>query len=202
MKKKIKRNKFNISLLGESKVGKTGLSNFFFHKKIDTSYISTIGLESNVATVILEDEEYKFKVFDTAGQERYRSISKSTIKISDGFILVFSVVDEKSFKQIDYWLDSIREETDIHKKVIYLVGNKIDLDKREVSNEDAVNYAKLRQIKYYETSAKTGFAVNQVFNKIFQDIYDLFKEKELNKEGNIELKKEDIKDEISKSKCC
>ena len=116
--------------------------------------------------------------------------------------MVFSVVDEKSFKQIDYWLDSIREETDIHKKVIYLVGNKIDLDKREVSNEDAVNYAKLRQIKYYETSAKTGFAVNQVFNKIFQDIYDLFKEKELNKEGNIELKKEDIKDEISKSKCC
>jgi len=202
MNKKIKRNKFNVSLLGESKVGKTELSNYFFHKKINSSYLSTIGIDSNVATVILEGDEYKFKVFDTAGQERYRSISKSTIKISDGFILVFSVVDKKSFQQIDYWLDSIREEIDLHKKVIYLVGNKIDLEKREVSNEDAVNYAKLRQIKYFETSAITGFSVNQVFDKIFQDIYDLFKGKELNKEGNIVLKKNDNNNNKTKSKCC
>ena len=154
MKKPIKRNKFNVSLLGESQVGKTGLSNYFFHKKFDSNYISTIGIDSNITTVIFDDEEYKFKIYDTAGQERYRSISKSTIKISNGFILVFSVVDKKSFQQIDYWLDSLKEEVDIHKKIIYLVGNKIDLDNREISNEDGVNYSKLRNINYFETSEK------------------------------------------------
>ena len=202
MKKPIKRNKFNVSLLGESQVGKTGLSNYFFHKKFDSNYISTIGIDSNITTVIFDDEEYKFKIYDTAGQERYRSISKSTIKISNGFILVFSVVDKKSFQQIDYWLDSLKEEVDIHKKIIYLVGNKIDLDNREISNEDGVNYSKLRNINYFETSAKTGFGVNQVFNKIFKDIYDLYKTKELNKERNTELKKDYNNNNASKSKCC
>ena len=202
MKKPIKRNKFNVSLLGESQVGKTGLSNYFFHKKFDSNYISTIGIDSNITTVIFDDEEYKFKIYDTAGQERYRSISKSTIKISNGFILVFSVVDKKSFQQIDYWLDSLKEEVDIHKKIIYLVGNKIDLDNREISNEDGVNYSKLRNINYFETSAKTGFGVNQVFNKIFKDIYDLYKTKELNKERNTELKKDYNNNKTSKSKWC
>ena len=202
MKKPIKRNKFNVSLLGESQVGKTGLSNYFFHKKFDSNYISTIGIDSNITTVIFDDEEYKFKIYDTAGQERYRSISKSTIKISNGFILVFSVVDKKSFQQIDYWLDSLKEEVDIHKKIIYLVGNKIDLDNREISNEDGMNYSKLRNINYFETSAKTGFGVNQVFNKIFKDIYDLYKTKELNKERNTELKKDYNNNKTSKSKWC
>ena len=202
MKKPIKRNKFNVNLLGESQVGKTGLSNYFFHKKFDSNYISTIGIDSNITTVIFDDEEYKFKIYDTAGQERYRSISKSTIKISNGFILVFSVVDKKSFQQIDYWLDSLKEEVDIHKKIIYLVGNKIDLDNREISNEDGVNYSKLRNINYFETSAKTGFGVNQVFNKIFKDIYDLYKTKELNKERNTELKKDYNNNKTSKSKWC
>ena len=156
---KIKRNKFNISILGESQVGKTGISNYFFNKNIDATYISTIGIDSNIAIALFDGEEFKFKIFDTAGQERYRSISYSTIKISDAFLLVFSVDNKKSFQQIDYWLDSIKEEIDANKKVIYLVGNKIDLEKREVSNGEAVKFAKLNKIKYFETSAKTGFCI-------------------------------------------
>ena len=201
MNRKIKRNKFNISILGESQVGKTRISNYFFNKKIEDVYLSTIGIESNIATSKFDDKEYKFKIFDTAGQERYRSISKSMIKITDGFLLVFSIANKKSFEQIDYWFESIREEIVPDEKVIYLVGNKIDLDKRQVSNEEGVNYANLRQIKYFETSAKTGFGIKEVFKNIFEDIYNLFKEKQLSKEEHIELKK-DIKTEKPKSRFC
>ena len=63
----------------------------------------------------------------------------------------------------------------LKKKIIYLVGNKIDLDDRQVTNEEAVTYAGLKNIKYFETSAKTGFGIKEVFNQLYQDIYDLFK---------------------------
>ena len=175
MNKNIKRKKFNISLLGESEVGKTRITNCYLGEEIEEINLSTIGMESYLDVAKFDGEEYKFKIYDTAGQERYRSISKSTIKITDGFLLVFSVANRQSFTLIDYWFNSIKEEIDVKKKVIFLVGNKIDLENREVSNEEAVNYAKMKDILYFETSARTGFGIKEVFQQLYQDIYTLFK---------------------------
>jgi len=202
MNKNIKRKKFNISLLGESEVGKTRITNCCLGKEIEEINLSTIGMESYRDVAIFDGEEYKFKIYDTAGQERYRSISKSTIKITDGFILVFSVANKQSFTLIDYWFNSIKEETDIKKKVIYLVGNKIDLENREVSNEEAVNYAKMKDILYFETSARTGFGVKEVFQQLYQDIYTLFKNnKANNNDSNDNIELNDKKDK-KKGKMC
>jgi small GTP-binding protein len=202
MNKNIKRKKFNISLLGESEVGKTRITNCYLGKEIEEINLSTIGIESYIDVAKFDGEEYKFKIYDTAGQERYRSISKSTIKITDGFILVFSVANKQSFTLIDYWFNSIKEEIDIKKKVIYLVGNKIDLENREVSNEEAVNYAKMKDILYFETSARTGFGVKEVFQQLYQDIYTLFKNNKANNNDsndNIELNN---KKDKKKGKMC
>ena len=201
MNKNIKRKKFNVSLLGESQVGKTRISNVYLGKDLDEFTLSTIGIESYMDTAIFDGSEYKFKIYDTAGQERYKSISKSTIKITDGFLLVFSVSNKNSFNLINYWYDSIKEITDIKRKVIILVGNKIDLPNREVSNGDAVAFAKSKNIKYFETSAKNGFGIKEVFKELYQDIYLSFKEdKENTDNDNIVL---DIGgNEIKKSKCC
>ena len=93
------------------------------------------------------------------------------------------------------------EEVDIKKKIIYLVGNKIDLENREVTNEEAVNYASLKNIQYFETSAKKGFGIKEVFKQLYQDIYDLYKASRTNMEinNNIELGKGQ---QTKKKKCC
>ena len=149
--------------------------------------LSTIGIENYMDEKEFDGEIYKFKIYDTAGQERYKSISKSTIKITDGFLLVFSVNNKQSFKLINYWFDSIKDEIETSKKVIILVGNKIDLDNRQVTNEEAVNYAKMKNILYLETSAKTGFGIKELFKQLYQDIYNRFK---------IKNSKEDTSDNI------
>ena len=187
MNKYIKRKKFNVSLLGESEVGKTRIVNCYLGKEMEEINLSTIGIENYMDEKEFDGEIYKFKIYDTAGQERYKSISKSTIKITDGFLLVFSVNNKQSFKLINYWFDSIKDETETSKKVIILVGNKIDLDNREVTNEEAVNYAKMKNILYLETSAKTGFGIKELFKQLYQDIYNRFK---------IKNSKEDTSDNI------
>ena len=251
MNKNIKRKKFNVSLLGESEVGKTRISNNYLGKDLDEFTLSTIGIESYMDTAEFDGTEYKFKIYDTAGQERYRSISKSTIKITDGFLLVFSVNNRKSFELINYWYDSIKDVIDIKRKVIILIavpllleslyknimknirkskkekivssmmqitnilknfgidikrkviiliGNKIDLPNREVTNAEAVSFAKSKNIKYFETSAKTGFGIKEAFRELYQDIYDLFKSSKEKTENNIDLN-EGNKDK-KESKCC
>ena len=175
MNKYIKRKKFNVSLLGESEVGKTRIVNCYLGKEMEEINLSTIGIENYMDEKEFDGEIYKFKIYDTAGQERYKSISKSTIKITDGFLLVFSVNNKQSFKLINYWFDSIKDEIETSKKVIILVGNKIDLDNRQVTNEEAVNYAKMKNILYLETSAKTGFGIKELFKQLYQDIYNRFK---------------------------
>ena len=117
MNKEIARKKFNVTLLGESDVGKTRMTNTYFGKLDENDTIlSTIGIESTIDKATFDGIEYKFKIYDTAGQERYKSISRSAIKINDGFLLVFSVANRNSFELIDDWLKSIIQEVDIKKK--------------------------------------------------------------------------------------
>ena len=172
MNKNITRKKFNVSLLGESEVGKTLITSCYLNRGLQETSLSTIGIESYMDSAVFDNVEYKFKIYDTAGQERYKSISRSTIKITDGFLLVFSVDCKKSFDAINYWYNSIRDEIDVKKKIIYLIGNKIDLDKREIKNEEAYFFAQEKNIKYFETSAKNNTGINEGFSYIANEIYD------------------------------
>lgn len=191
MENRVERMKFNVSLLGESHVGKTCMASVFTGHPFDINALTTIGLENYLATKKYDGKTYKFKIFDTAGQERYRSIALNTINLSDGFILVFAVDDRQSFETLGEWIKSIEEKCDISKKVLILVGNKIDIENRDVKNEEAVAFAKLRKIDYFETSAKTGFGIKETFEKIFESVYKKYKEIEkLENEENNEIKKE------------
>ena len=201
----IKRSKFNISLLGDSHVGKTCIVNSLKGNPFDEGQIATIGIDDIMDEAKFDNKIYKFKIFDTAGQERYKSISTTTIQISDGFLLVFSVCDKESFEHISYWINSIEEKVDIKEKVMILIGNKIDIDERIVTHEEAVDFAKEHKIKYFETSAKTGFQIKESFKQLYEDIYNL--NKQLGKNENIEIMGEknenkDIKDKIKKRKFC
>ena len=178
------RTKFNISILGEGDVGKTTLVSVYSGKEFEINTLVTICLDNYCFNEKFDGQDYIFKVFDTAGQERYKSISNSTIRLADGFLLVFSVDKKYSFDLINEWLNTISSNCDISRKVIFLVGNKIDIKEREVSNEEAVNYAKTKNLIYNETSAKTGFGVKETFQKLFYTLYQKCKEIDNDNEPN------------------
>lgn len=189
----IKRTKFNVSLLGDATVGKTCLVNSLKGLGFDENQIATIGVDDVIDEAKFDNKMYKFKIFDTAGQERYTSISTNTIQLADGFFLVFAVDNKNSFDRITFWMQNIEEKVQINHKVIIIIGNKIDVqgDKRVVSNEEALQFAKKYKLKYLETSAKTGFRVKEAFKTLYKDIYEL--NKKLDNNDNIKLNEEDNK---------
>jgi small GTP-binding protein len=193
----IQRKKFNISLLGESQVGKTSIVKKLKNDDFSDEGLTTAGIDSYIDEAEFDGKKYKFKIFDTAGQERFKSISKTTIKFSEGFMVIFSVIDRQSFERVGEWIDSIKDTVQLQTKSIYLIGNKIDVSNREVLNEEAVEYAKMNNLKYFETSAKTGHGIREVFEQLYQDIYNLQKELGLDKE-NLDLKDRNNK----KTSCC
>ncbi len=172
MNKEIKRKKFNIIVLGEGNVGKTSIIKFLKNNYFEEDILSTVGMDYYNVEKEIDGVTYTFKIFDTAGQERYKSISTSTIKLADGFLIVYAVDNRNSFQQIQFWIKTIIEQTDINKKPIILVGNKIDLP-RVISTEEGTNYSQEKQFKYFETSAKTGDNIKEVFNELYLDIYNL-----------------------------
>ena len=184
----IKRTKFNICVLGESQVGKSSIISRLKGDPFNEIGLLTAGIDYFIDEEIIEGEKYKFKIFDTAGQERYKSISCSAIKLAEGFMLVFSVTNKDSFVKINDWLTSIQNEVNLSTKSIVLIGNKIDLPDREISNEDALNFSKSLNLKYFETSAKTGQGIKEVFKELYNDIYKLQKQIGI-KKGNIQIKR-------------
>ena len=206
---KIKRLKFNVSILGETQVGKTNMVSVLTGQGFKPEILSTIGIDNFVDKAVFDNTEYTFKIFDTAGQERYQKVvTDTTIKIADGFLMVFSVDKAETLKKINYWLNFIDEHTNLKEKALLLVGNKIDLPNREVTNEEGFNFAKERNMKYFETSAKTGFGIREAFHQLYKDIYDLHLSLDNKNEGdkkqteNIVIKKEDIKEDKNKNKKC
>ena len=168
----IKRTKFNICLLGESQVGKTCMTSVFMGQPFDEHSLTTLGLENIVGKTKFDGEEYTFKIFDTAGQERYKSIAQSTIQISDGFLIVFDVNVKSSFEKVVDWINFIDERVNINEKILILVGNKIDKNEREVTKEEAINFAKDKRMHYFETSAKSGFGIKETFNTLYKEVYE------------------------------
>ena len=164
---------YKILLLGNNLVGKSSILIKYSDGFFPDNYIATVGIDYKLKHFELANgKKVKVQIWDTAGQDRYKSLTKNYYKNSNGIILVYSVVDKKSFDEISNWIEDIREETkdDI---IIFLVGNKIDLnDKRVISINDAKKLAENYNIKYYETSAKTGNGIDILFNDLITHIYE------------------------------
>ena len=152
----IRRTKFNIIILGESRVGKTCLVTVLTGHSFADVGLLTAGIDFHLVEKEIDGKTYKFKIFDTAGQERYKSISKSSIKLADGILLVFSVDNRESFEKIDEWIESVKEEVNESQKAIIICGNKIDVEERAISYDTGLQFANTHNFKYFETSAKTG----------------------------------------------
>ena len=113
-----------------------------------------------------ENHKIKANYIDTAGQEKFRAISINYLKGTDGVILVFDLTNKETFDLLETWIKEFENtnKSDVSK---VLIGNKSDLEEqRQVTTEDAVNFAKTLNCKYYEASAKTGKNVNEALDEI------------------------------------
>ena len=194
--------KFKIIVIGESRVGKTSLIKRYTKDQFGGVYLTTVGIDFQDKTIEIEDKKVKLQVWDTAGQERFRNVAKNYFQSSNGFLLVFDITDKESFQKLnDFWMDQLNMHAPKKAKSV-LVGNKSDLaGQRQVSIEDAEEFAKDNNLKYYEVSAKDGTKVVELFFYLANEIYQSHTYEENNYNKNITLKKEKSKKK-DKKKCC
>ena len=165
---------YKILLLGDSTVGKT----CFLLRYVDDSFLdlhmATIGLDYRLKTLILEEQKIvKVQLWDTAGQDKFRAITRNYYKGASGIILIFDVTNVKSYENIKKWINEIKEEIS-EKVAIVLIGNKIDnVQERKISREQGDKLASEIGVKFFETSAKTGEGINEsvffLVKKIFEN---------------------------------
>ena len=133
----------------------------------------TIGLDVINKQHTFNGEEYKMKIWDTAGSERFHSLAYSFYKSADAIIVAFDVTSIKSFQNVISWLQAIENNGKRNVPRI-LVATKIDRIDRLITKEEAHKYAKSYGIPYFETSSKEDIGVTETFNKLF-DLAILFK---------------------------
>jgi len=179
-----KCNEIKIALLGDSNTGKTSFLFILSGKSIE-NMTSTVGIGETIFYAYIKNEKYKIKIFDTAGQENYRSIAESYIKDMDGFLLFINVAKKESFDSIDYWKNFINENN--LSKQILLLGNKIDeSEKRDTKKAEVKEYAENNNIKYIECSCKDQINIYEILNEIILMSFNRFQEKD-NSNGRIIL---------------
>jgi len=139
----------------------------------------TIGVEFGARVVDLGDNKrVKLQIWDTAGQESFRSITRSYYRGAEGALLVFDVTHRSSFAALPEWLEDLRQYCEENVQIL-VVGNKVDLDatdssaKREVSSEEAREWAANNDCKYIETSAATGHNIVEAFELVARAIHEL-----------------------------
>jgi small GTP-binding protein len=152
--------KFDYSLkvvvVGDSGVGKTCFLIRFVRDMFDEESQPTLGVEFLTKIVQTDRHRIQLQLWDTAGQELFRSVTRGYYRGSAGALLVFDLTSRDSFENIGRWLQDIRDvaRSDV---VALLIGNKSDLaDQRVVTTEEASEFAKGHSMQYFETSAKTG----------------------------------------------
>ena len=171
----------SILLLGDSDSGKTSLLMRYVKNQYKENYISTVGLDSLVKNLIINEEDVSLHIMDTSGQERFKSLSQSYYKKVDGIIFVFDVTNRESYEGVKFWL---KDALSYNKEIVYvIVGNKIDLKNIIVVNENDIKSEEIfKDIKYFETSAKENTNVE----KPFEEIANLILQK-LNEQGNLSV---------------
>ena len=162
-----------IIILGSTKVGKTCLINQYFNKEFNDNPISTIGIDLQSKYYKFDNDIVKINFIDTAGQERFDSISSNYLKNVNGVLLIYDITNYDTFWKIDYWNNQIKYYNK-NKYSIVLIGNKIDLDnQRVVKFNYGENLSKKINCKFFETSTKDNINVEQVFETISLLTYKL-----------------------------
>ena len=189
---------FKILVLGDPSVGKSCFLIRYTEDTFQDVYLSTIGMDCKYKDVILEeDKSIRLQIWDTAGQDRFRSITKNLYKGAAGIMLIYDITNRNTFDNVKKWVNSIKEEV-TSKVVIILVGNKIDLDKkRQVQTDEGEQIAEEFDMPFFECSALTGENINSAFETLAKKLVEV---KAKAKQHGEQLKQNKVGSE--KKSCC
>ena len=164
---------FKIIVIGDSGVGKSCLTGRAVKDKFDSQYAPTIGFEFLTYSVKIQDKIIKLQIWDTCGQEMYRSLISNFYRNASLAMIVYSIDSKESFLHINTWLKDVKIQSHPDVKII-LIGNKSDLvDNRAVTYEEAKKFKEENQLLYFEeTSAKTGMNAKEVFTQAARILFE------------------------------
>ncbi len=188
---------FSIIIIGDAGVGKTSIYRRYVYETFDQNTLSTIGLQFSFKDVELNNKKIiKLKLIDTAGEEKYRSLSKSYFRNADAAIFVFAFDNLSSFQNITNWIEIFKNNHDrVDKIPKYLVGNKNDLEKKVEKNliddlQKKIGY------KYFSTSALNNDNIEELFKDLAEKVFKSYNPNA--KQKNIQVAKQET---FKKSKC-
>lgn len=156
---------YKLVILGEVAVGKSSIAQRFVNGKFTNLHNPTVGALFLTKKIKVNDKYIKYDIWDTAGQERYHSLTPMYYKNARAAVVVFDVTSSSSFERAQKWMTELFEKA-TPGIVIALCGNKIDLENRQVSKEEAEEYANKVGCLYMEVSAKTNENIDELFNQI------------------------------------
>jgi len=162
---------FKYIIIGDTGVGKSCLLLQFTDKRFRHDHDLTIGVEFGSRMVRVEEKDIKLQIWDTAGQESFRSITRSYYRGAAGALLVYDITRRETFTHLTSWLNDALENGNPD-MAIMLVGNKKDLEtRRTVSYEEGQRFARENNLLFLETSAKTAENVEEGFVATAKQIY-------------------------------
>ena len=164
--------KFKIVILGDTCVGKSCILMRFVKNSMLHNHLSTIGIDSSTKTINTERGKAILQIWDTAGQDKFRSISQSYIRNGDAIILVYDITSDDTFQHVTTWMDAIHNMAKQDVPII-LVGNKTDMEnERRITTEEGQKLAEKYKLLFKEVSAMTGDGVADVFTMLTIALFD------------------------------
>ena len=197
--------KLKILLCGNSGVGKTSIFKRYYENRFEGTFITSIGIDFKTKEIKYNKKLYSIHLIDTAGEERFRSITSSYFRMAEYYLLVFDLTDKNSLISLPEWIDSLKEY--INNPKFFIIGNKSDLDRSQISDieiNDVINgkgNLKINNENFIKVSAKTGENIEATFKYLIDII-----EQTSNEDDQIIIPKKKTKKKLVKNKkkmsCC
>ena len=169
-----------ICLLGDVSVGKTSIASRFCKNSFNENYINTIGGAYQQQNIVLNNgAKIKLHIWDTSGQDRFRSMTNLYYRDAQVAILTYDVTNESSLESLNYWLNELNDKVEVDNMLLCLAGNKTDVDQSEkrIPTSKGKAFAEEHNMIFFETSAKNGTGVKELFQAIATKEYELLTSK-------------------------
>ena len=191
-----------ILLCGNSGVGKTSIFKRYYENKFEANYTTSIGIDFQTKEINHNDKLYSIHLIDTAGEERFRSITSSYFRMAEYYLLVFDLTNKNSLMALSSWIESLKEH--IEKPKYIILGNKSDLEKNLIPEQEInevlndKDNLKINDENFLKVSAKTG----ENINKTFEYVLNIIEQTSDKDEQIIKQPIKKVKINKKKMKCC
>ena len=187
-----------ILVVGDSTVGKTNFIRMFIENKFNQNYMTTSGIDLKTSSIEIKNKKIRVQLWDTAGQEKYKAITKNLFLKVQAALIVYDITNEETFNNLKTWVRSIKEECGKQIQML-IIGNKNDLNEERVVDKNiAMEYAKEEKIDYLETSSKTGDNIQKAISLLCEKVLE---NTEFTNDFSFTLDATAISQK-NKSKCC